>query len=199
VEIAASMGFAELLVSEAVQLMQQEVPAERFLGDLSSQLRLVRHVRIAIKDAAGHALVHPPRAPVALYSEQRQPAPALVRGLIAGPSESWIVPVIVSGQRIGAVEIVSEPKDEIAEVWENTVALGLVALLVNLAMVGILYVVFGRVLDPLTGLAGGLAALESQNYALRLPRPAQRELAGITDRFNALAQALETTRAENQK
>src|SRR6516164_531480 len=71
VEIAASMGFAQLLVSEAVQLMQQEVPAERFLGDLSSQLRLVRHVRIAIKDAAGNALVHPPRAPVALYSDER--------------------------------------------------------------------------------------------------------------------------------
>src|SRR5439155_20634996 len=110
-----------------------------------------------------------------------------------------IVPVLVNGQRIGVVEIVSEPKDEIAEVWENTVALGLVALLVNLAMIGILYVVFGRVLDPLTGLAGGLAALEGQNYATRLPRPVQRELAGITDRFNALAQALEATRAENQE
>src|SRR4051794_19076909 len=45
VEIAASMELAQLLVSEAVNLMQQEVPAERFLADLSSQLRLVRHVR----------------------------------------------------------------------------------------------------------------------------------------------------------
>src|SRR5215813_8195555 len=39
VEIAASMELAELLVSEAVHLMQQEVPAEKFLADLSSQLR----------------------------------------------------------------------------------------------------------------------------------------------------------------
>ncbi len=31
VEIAASMELAELLVSEAVALMQQEVPAEKFL------------------------------------------------------------------------------------------------------------------------------------------------------------------------
>src|SRR5436853_3910484 len=43
VEIAASMELAELLVSEAVHLMQQEVPAEQFLADLSSRLRLVRH------------------------------------------------------------------------------------------------------------------------------------------------------------
>ena len=36
--------------------MQQEVPAEKFLADLSSQLRLVRHVRIVVKDAAGAPL-----------------------------------------------------------------------------------------------------------------------------------------------
>ena len=36
--------------------MQQEVPAEKFLADLSSQLRLVRHVRIVVKDAAGSPL-----------------------------------------------------------------------------------------------------------------------------------------------
>src|SRR5262245_24045501 len=52
VEIAASMELAELLVSEAVTLMHQEVPAEKFLTDLSSQLRLVRHVRIVVADAA---------------------------------------------------------------------------------------------------------------------------------------------------
>src|SRR4029450_12292005 len=40
IEIAASMELAQLLVSEAVALMQQEVPAEKFLADLSSQLRL---------------------------------------------------------------------------------------------------------------------------------------------------------------
>ncbi len=56
VEIAASMELAELLVSEAVGLMRQEVPAERFLADLTSQLRLLRHVRIVVKDAAGAPL-----------------------------------------------------------------------------------------------------------------------------------------------
>ena len=40
VEIAASMELAQLLVSEAVGLMQQAVPAEKFLSDLTSPLRL---------------------------------------------------------------------------------------------------------------------------------------------------------------
>jgi two-component system, NarL family, sensor histidine kinase UhpB len=200
VEIAASMELAQLLVGEAVPLMQQEVPAERFLGDLSSQLRLVRHVRIGVKDVAGNPLaLRPPVAAAAdaLRGDERAPAPGWFAALIAGPVESRNVPVIVNGAPIGSVEIVSEPKDEIAEVWENTVALAAVALVLNLAMIGLLYVLFGRVLDPLTGLAAGLADLERERYQVRLPRPQPQELAAITDRFNALAEALEATRAEN--
>ena len=109
------------------------------------------------------------------------------------------MPVVVNGVRIGSVEIVAEPRDEIAEVWGNTVALGAVALIVNIAVIAILYFLFGRVLDPLTGVARGLADLEQRNYRVRLPRPRAQELAAITDRFNALAQALDAARSENEK
>ena len=227
VEIAASMELAELLVREAVTLMQQEVSAEKFLADLSSQLRLVRHVRIVVKDASGAPLASPPpvagteavRDDPALASEAsgqrgdpmvRAPntrpepgssarvAPAWFAALIAPPVASRDVAVVVNGQRIGSVEIVSEPRDEIMEVWGNTLGLGAVALILNIAMIGILYVLFGRVLDPLTGVARGLADLERRNYRVRLSRPQAQELAAITDRFNALAQALDAVRAENE-
>jgi two-component system sensor histidine kinase UhpB len=181
--------------------MQQEVPAERFLDDLSSQLRLVRHVRIGVKDAAGNPLaVRPPGgSSEALRADERASPPAWFAALIATQVESRNVPVIVNGAPIGSVEIVSEPKDEIAEVWENTVALAAVALLLNLAMIGLLYVLFGRVLDPLTGLSAGLADLERARYQVRLARPQPQEFAAIIDRFNALAEALEAVRAENLK
>jgi two-component system sensor histidine kinase UhpB len=197
VEIAASMELAELLVSEAVFLMQQEVPAEKFLADLSSQLRLVRHVRIVVKDAAGSPLA--PRPPAgASHTTRDNRVPAWFAALIAAPIASRDVPVIVNAARVGSVEIVAEPRDEIAEVWDNTVALGAVALSVNIAVIGILYILFGRVLDPLTGVARGLADLERRNYRVRLPRPQAQELAAITDRFNALAQALDALRGENE-
>jgi two-component system, NarL family, sensor histidine kinase UhpB len=197
VEIAASMELAQLLVSEAVALMQQAVPAEKFLADLASPLQLVRHVRIVVKDANGAPLaVRPPRAAEATREAR---APAWFAALIAAPSASRDVPVVVNGARIGSVEIVPEPRDEIAEVWGNTVALGTVALIVNIAVIGMLYVLFGRVLDPLTGVTRGLADLERRNYQVRLPRPRAHELAAITDRFNALAQALDAARTENER
>jgi two-component system sensor histidine kinase UhpB len=198
VEIAASMELAQLLVSEAVALMQQEVPAEKFLADLTSPLRLIRHVRIVVKDAGGAPLpVRPALGGADAARESR--APGWFAALIASPIASRDVPVIVNGGRIGSVEIVPEPRDEIAEVWANTVALGAVALIVNVAVIGMLYLLFGRVLGPLTGVARGLADLERRNYRVRLPRPRAQELAGITDRFNALAQALDAARAENER
>src|SRR5215470_19672188 len=114
VEIAASMELAQLLVSEAVGLMQQEVPAERFLADLSSQLRLVRHVRIGVRDASGNSLALriPSLGAEPLRRDERATAPAWFTALIASSLESRTVPVVVNGQRIGLVEITGEPRDE---------------------------------------------------------------------------------------
>src|SRR5262245_23480337 len=211
VEIAASMELAELWVQEAVLLAERETPADRFLADLSSQLRRARHVRIEVRDAAGNVLEVRPAAVVPapgggetetpttwLLSLVSAPAPAWFAALIAPPTERRVVPVVVQGVRIGSVEVVSEPKDEIGEKWETTSVLGAVGLGVALAVIGILYVLLGRVLKPLTGLAEGLAELEHQRYRVRLDQPQPAELAIITDRFNALAEALEATRAENQ-
>ena len=84
IEIAASMELAELLVSEAVGLMQQEVPAEKFLFDLTSRLRLVRHVRIGVKDAQGSALAVPPSVGNA-DATRGERAPGWFAALIAAP------------------------------------------------------------------------------------------------------------------
>lgn len=210
VEVDANMQLAELLVSEAVNLMQQEVPAERLLTDLASQLRIVRHVRIEVEDASGRSLVMrqvPTPAPRTgddrstlgawIASLFDPPAPAWFEALIASPTAVRHVPLIVNSQRIGMVEIAGEPRDEIGEYWEHTSTLAAVAILVDLAVIGILYVLFGRVLEPLRGLAEGLGELERRYYQVRLPRPEPRELAVIADRFNALAEALEALRAEN--
>jgi two-component system, NarL family, sensor histidine kinase UhpB len=211
VEIAASMELAELWVKEAVLLAQRETPADRFLADLSSQLRRARHVRIEVRDAAGNVLEIRPAAVVPvpgggeteapttwLLSLVSAPAPAWFAALIAPPTERRVVPVVVQGVRIGSVDVVSEPKDEIGEKWETTALLGAVGLGVTLAVTGLLYLLVGRVLKPLTGLAAGLAELEHRRYRVRLERPQPAELAIITDRFNALAEALEATLAENQ-
>jgi two-component system sensor histidine kinase UhpB len=193
VEIAASVHLAELLVSDAAKYVGQQLSAEEFLRALPSQLRSMRHVRIAVKDAAGM-----PVAPALTFgAKEHAPAPAWFAALVAPAVESYDIPVTAAGRPVGQVEIAGEPADEIAEVWENLLAIGSVAVLLNVTMIGLLYVLFGRVLDPLTALGAGLSDLQRQSYGVRLPQPYPRELAVIVARFNALARALETARAEN--
>ena len=193
VEIAASVHLAELLVGDAAKYVDRQLSAEEFLRALPTQLRSMRHLRISVKDPAGT-----PVAPALTFgAKERAPAPAWFTALVAPPVEPHDIPVIAAGRPVGLVEIIGEPADEIAEVWENLVAIGSVAALLNLTMIGVLYVLFGRVLDPLTALGAGLSDLQRQSYGVRLPRPYPRELAVIVARFNALARALETARGEN--
>jgi two-component system sensor histidine kinase UhpB len=193
VEITASVHLAELLVGDAAKYVGQQLSAEEFLCALPTQLRSMRHVRIAVKDAAGM-----PVAPALTFgAKEHAPAPAWFAALVAPAVEPHDIPVIAAGQPVGDIEIVGEPADEIAEVWENLLAIGSVAVVLNLTMIGLLYVLFGRVLDPLTALGAGLSDLQRQSYGVRLPQPSPRELAIIVARFNAFARALETARAEN--
>ncbi|HLN09411.1 MAG TPA: ATP-binding protein [Xanthobacteraceae bacterium] len=196
IEIAASMTLAGLLVQEAVSLVQDLSP-EQVLANLPLRLRYLRHVRILVEDPSGVPVGGAGVPPGAGRADDRRSAPAWFAALIAPPVDRLEVPVIVKGQRLGSAVVMGAPADEIAEVWENTVALGAVAVGLGAVMIGMLYVIFGRVLDPLNALGAGLRDLETRNYKVRLAQPHQRELAAITGRFNALAAALDTVRARN--
>ncbi len=199
VEIEASFRLAELLVEQTVQFARDDTPTQQVLEHLPLQLRFLRHVRISVRDAAGVPIGH--QAGDGGQNERSQSgralAPAWIYALIAPAIESRVVPVVAKGERIGSVLIVSAPGDEIDEAWERAVALASVAVPVNIAVVGALYLLFGGVLAPLTGLARGLLDLERRNYQVRLPAPTTHEFVALTDRFNTLAEALEATRAEN--
>jgi two-component system sensor histidine kinase UhpB len=102
-------------------------------------------------------------------------------------------------QRIGSIVIVGEPRDELGEVWEEVSRRAVIWLGITAMMLALLYVVLGRLLNPLVGLAGGMQELEDGHFGTRLAEPKVRELAGIAARFNTLAEALEKARAENSR
>jgi two-component system sensor histidine kinase UhpB len=189
--------------------MQQEGPAERFLEDLASQLRIVRHVRIGVTYASGRSqVVRPVARPVPvidddhaslltrLWSSAWAPAPAWFASLIAPPVETRNVPVVANGLAMGSVQIISEPSDEIGEVWENTVALTGVMMAVNLCVIAFLYILFGRVLQPLRGLASRLGELELRRYRVRL-RDRRRASCRHHRQVQCARRALDASRAES--
>jgi two-component system sensor histidine kinase UhpB len=194
VEIAASMSLAEAFAADTIRLAQGPAPLTAIAEQIAAPQRLLRHVRLSVRDAANLPVAAAAPQPAHL---EREPAPGWFAALVAPPVEQRELPVMVAGQRLGTVVIAGEPADEAAEAWENFVAQGAVGVGLNAVMIALLYVLFGRVLSPLGRFAQGLRHLETREYEVRLPRPDERELGDIADRFNALAQALDALRAEN--
>jgi two-component system sensor histidine kinase UhpB len=104
---------------------------------------------------------------------------------------------VVAAEGVNPVVIVGEPADEIAEAWQDFYSLAIVWLALDALILVVLYIVLGRVLNPLQSLSSGMARLEDGHYATRLATPKVKELAVITNRFNTLAGALDVAREEN--
>lgn len=194
VEMSSSMHVARLLASETISLMAPDTSPGRLLQILQQQLRFTRHASIQVYDAAG--LLAADKAPIARTTSKR-PAPAWFSALIAPPTERIEVPVVVLGRSIGAVNIVGEPQDEIAEIWGHTKALAGLAFFATAIAAAVLYVMFGRILEPLTRVSAGLFKLERRRYKIDIEQPAVRELAEIVSRFNALAETLDAAHRSN--
>jgi two-component system sensor histidine kinase UhpB len=109
------------------------------------------------------------------------------------------VRVVLGENHMGSVVIVGEPRDELGEIWEEVSRRAVIWLAITAMMLALLYVVLGRLLNPLSGLARGMQELEDGHYGTRVSEPRVRELAVIASRFNMLAEALERARAENSR
>lgn len=97
-----------------------------------------------------------------------------------------------------AVVLTAEPHDEVAEVWEDMAALGLVTLGLCLAMTAALAVAVDRALRPLAAFERGLDRLAAGDYAFRLSPGGPPELERLGRGIAALADALAAAQDENR-
>ncbi len=194
VEMRTALANVELLVSDTIDLAQSASP-DTLLRTLDLRVQGLRHVRVAVLDAADAPVNGNP----ARLRPEHHAAPSWFAALIAPQPQRHTLPIVAQGKRIGTARITTQPLDEIDEVWGYAVTLSLASLCVSLGLLGALTVAFGRLLAPLTEVAEGLTQLERHDYTVRLTPPASRELAVITHRFNSVAQALSEARAANRR
>lgn len=198
IEMNASLLVAERFVEETVERLAGTQDAATSLKQLPLHVSGLRHVRIRIEDAQGNAVDLAPSGDRD-EDEHEGEVPGWFAALVAAEGIERDIPVIENGRAIGHVRLMGEASDEIAEVWNDTSDLALLALAVNIAVLGALYVVLGRLLMPLRTLSSGLSELEAGRFEHRLPLPRVRELALIADRFNALGTALAGAREDNAR
>lgn len=196
VEIEASLEVAQRFVAATMKDLTAQDRLTQLSQELPLELKHLRHVRIMFMDTVGQLTVLSPHHDNGAARVGYVPGwyAALVRPQLVGRTVR-----VVALDHANPVIIVGEPADEIAEAWHDFSSLAIVWLALNALILAILYVVLGRVLDPLAHLSRGMLSLEEGHYATRLDLPKVKDLAVITERFNTLAGALDTARDENSR
>ena len=192
VEIEASLEVAQRFVAVTMKDLVAKGQLNQLEQVLPLQLKHLRHVRIMFMDVLGQLNVISPQPGATPAGEAQESVPdwfvALVKPQIGGRA---VRVVAVDGSN--PIIITGEPSDEIAEAWNDFSSLAVVWLGLSALILGILYLVLGRVLDPLASLSKGMLKLEDGQYGTRMEPPKVKELAVITERFNTLAGALDST------
>jgi two-component system sensor histidine kinase UhpB len=199
VEIEASLEVAQRFVVATMKDLEAQGRIDQLNQELPLQLKHLRHVRIMFLDVAGQLTFISPQPDEGSGAAVETPyVPGWFSGLVRPQLVGRAVRV-VAADHANPIVIVGEPADEIAEAWHDFSSLAYVWLALNALILAILYVVLGRVLDPLAHLSKGMLNLEDGHYATRLSPPKVKEIAVITNRFNTLAEALDTARDENSR
>lgn len=193
-EMRASVDLAERLVRETVRRLPAERKAHAADQILHAPLSYMRHVRIQIFSADGAQLAAHASQP---QVDQPDPAPSWFASLVEPEIDRRRIPFDGGGVARGHALVTGEPSDEIAEVWYDVSWLAIVWSGAIAVMLGLLWYVLGRLLDPLLNLARGIGELKEGDYTTRLKPSGVREIGSVAARFNTLAEALDGARAEN--
>lgn len=192
-EMAASVGVTERFIRDSIGRLG-DTRSEFLPESLKIQAHGQRHVRIRVEHADGRIVDL-----VQARARDEAAVPGWFAALVGAREMERTIPILVQGKTLGQVIVAGAPSDEIAEVWEDVRDFLVIAIGVNLAILLALYFALGRVVFQLRSVAVGLGALEQGRFAHRMEPPPGRELAALTERFNALAGALDAARQDNAR
>jgi len=199
VEVNAASETARQLLTDLIKRLAADGDIRDLQQVVPEQLKYSRHVRILATDADGNLKQIAPDAKSESRIEHAERAPQWFANLVGPKVGSREMRVMLGANRVGSIVITGEPLDELGEVWDEVTRRAVIWLGITAVMLALLYVVLGRLLNPLVGLAGGMQKLEDGNFSTRVAEPHVRELKSIASRFNMLAEALEKARAENSR
>lgn len=184
-EMDATVALAAALLGNS---LPQGVRTHRLLQRLSTVDGL-RHLclRPVIGASAEKGCPHTatPQAPAWFTALTRPRDPPTRRVEITGSEE--------------AILIQADPADEISEAWHDVRGLLALILLFYFVTLAVVYYALGRTTTPIQRISTALADVEQGAFHRRLPDFKLPEFQRIVHQFNGMANALERTRAENQR
>ncbi|WP_457797142.1 ATP-binding protein [Methylocystis sp. S23] len=184
----------EFVLATIANLPANEDPTPK-LRRLFASLGDLRHVDIVILSANEEAPA--PWAGLAHAGERDVPA-WFVR--LVGASPRIVIAPVTMGDRVyGRVAIISNPLDELEEIWSDMTWLASISLSVTLAILILVLVLVRFSLAPFDALHAGLADLEGGRRGVRIAPRGAREFRRISNALNSLAATLDRVKDENRQ
>ena len=177
--------------------MPQRFAGQDTMGDamrLSTEIDALRHVSSHIIDTQGDPLLS--RAEKAeLVSEEA--APDWFNRLMRPEPQTDLFPISHYPNVLGSLWISTDPRDEIAEVWEDFSVIMPLLALTGIVMVGLTMLVSTLILRRLRIVQEALSAIRQGDLTRRAPRGKLVEFSALAEGVNDLAAHLQAKRAEN--
>ena len=191
-ETQSGIEMGRLLVASAIAHADQATDAARALALIDHDLPdTVRHVRLVMEPVGE---VDRPLT----TSKSSASSPRWFQALVGAPPTTERQAITVGGRPAGAVALISQPDDEIAEVWGDWIREMALIGLVSAAIVGVVVVAVALGLRPLTALSEGFERLERGDFTVRVGPFRDAELRSLGERFNRLVGSLAQATDQNR-
>ena len=165
VEIEASLEIAQRFVAATLKDLQAQNKLGEMREALPLQLKQLRHVRILLIDSYGNLTVLAPEGADRALPQSPSWFSALVR---RGTGRTRRARRVGRSFRSGCDRWRARRRDRRS--LERLLPLALVWLVLDVLVLITLYVVLGRVLDPLQSLSRGMQSLEDGHYGTRIAK-----------------------------
>ena len=183
----------ELVVTAIGSLQETDDPLPA-LNRFYESLGKLRHVDVKV--LSGEEM--PAAPPAKAAPDSQSSVPGWFVDLIHTPARILIVPVTIKGVNYGRIAIVSNPVDELEEIWSDVSWLAFVSLLVTSAILGLVLLLVRQSLEPFEGLRRGLSDLEAGRSNVRIEQRGATEFRAISGALNSLAETLDRVKTENR-
>jgi two-component system sensor histidine kinase UhpB len=184
----------EVVLATIANLPENEDPAPA-LQRLYASLGNLRHADVEIL-AANET---PPADWLEKIRHSDRDVPEWFAKLVGASPKVMTIPVIVGGRAYSNILLISNPFDELGEIWSDMVWLAAISLAVMLVFLTIVLLFLRQSLAPFDALKSGLAQLETGKSGVRLPLSGASEFRSIAAALNSLGATLDRVKQENRE
>jgi len=189
-----SVHLARELVVTAIGSLQETDDPLPALKRFYESLGKLRHVDVKVISSNAPETKLPHDA----TSKSQSSVPGWFVDLVHTPPKTQFVPVDIRGVNYGRIAIVSNPVDELEEIWSDVSWLALVSVLVTSIIMAVVLLLVRQSLKPFEGLKRGLADLEAGKTNVRIEQRGATEFRAISVALNSLAERLDRVKTENR-